>query len=274
MQFDIITIFPHIFDSYFQTSILKRAQEKKFIKIKVHDLRFWAKDKHKTVDDTPYGGGPGMILKIEPIYKALKFLDKRGNPVKSQASTGHSAVKSQVPTGHSPVKSLRSHGAQKKQKIILLTPKGQKFNQKMAGQFSKLDKIIFICGRYEGVDARVEKLVDKKVSVGDYVLTGGELPAMIMVDAITRLLPGVINEESLKEESFGLVSQPRGLGAQSANKIKDFERIGEYPQYTRPEVFTYKTKSAKIKKLKVPKVLLSGNHKKIAEWQLGNQVHR
>jgi len=252
MQFDIITIFPNIFDSYFQTSILKRAQEKKFIKIKIHDLRFWAKDKHKTVDDTPYGGGPGMILKIEPIYKALQFLNKTKSPVKSLPRL---------------IGGQGSHGASKKQKIILLTPKGKQFNQKMASQFSKLDKIIFICGRYEGVDARVEKLVDKKVSVGDYVLTGGELPAMIIIDAITRLLPGVINKESLKEETFSSVAQPQGLGAQSANKIKDFERIGEYPQYTRPEVFTYKTKSDKIRKLKVPKVLLSGNHKKIAEWR-------
>jgi len=218
MQFDIITIFPQIFDSYFQTSILKRAQKKKIIKIKIHDLRFWTKDKHKTVDDTPYGGGPGMILKIEPIYKALKFLNRRKN---------------------------------KKQKIILLTPKGQKFDQKMAHKLSKLDKVIFVCGRYEGVDARVEKLVDKKISVGDYVLTGGELPAMILVDAITRLLPGVINKESLREETFSKLIIN-----------------SEYPQYTRPEVFTYKTKSAKIKKLKVPKVLLSGNHKKIAEWKL------
>jgi len=229
MQFDIITIFPRIFDSYFQTSILKRAQKKKLIKIKIHDLRFWAKDKHKTVDDTPYGGGPGMILKIEPIYKALKFLSKTRIPSKS----------------------LRSHGVLKKQKIVLLTPQGQKFDQKMAGQFSKLDKIIFVCGRYEGVDARVEKLVDKKVSIGDYVLTGGELPAMIIIDATTRLLPGVINKESLKEETFSKLIIN-----------------SEYPQYTRPEVFTYKTKSAKIKKLKVPKVLLSGNHKKIAEWKL------
>jgi len=225
MQFDIITIFPQIFDSYFQTSILKRAQKKKIIKIKIHDLRFWTKDKHKTVDDTPYGGGPGMILKIEPIYEALKFLNRRKN---------------------------------KKQKIILLTPKGQKFDQKMAHKLSKLDKMIFVCGRYEGVDARVEKLVDKKISVGDYVLTGGELPAMILVDAITRLLPGVINKESLREETFN----------KSTINNQQSTISFEYPQYTRPEVFTYKTKPAKIKKLKVPKVLLSGNHKKIAEWKL------
>jgi len=144
----------------------------------------------------------------------------------------------------------------------------------MAIQFSKLDKIIFICGRYEGIDARVEKLVDKKVSVGDYVLTGGELPAMIMIDAITRLLPGVINQESLKEETFSLRIHEQKQKACPVNKIRNFGWVEEYPQYTRPEVFTYKTKSAKIKKLKVPKVLLSGNHKKIAEWRLSNQVYR
>ena len=154
MQFDIITIFPQIFDSYFQTSILKRAQKKKIIKIKIHDLRFWTKDKHKTVDDTPYGGGPGMILKIEPIYEALKFLNRRKN---------------------------------KKQKIILLTPKGQKFDQKMAQRFSKLDQLILISGRYEGVDERIAKhIADEEISIGDYILTGGELPAMTIVDTVTR----------------------------------------------------------------------------------------
>jgi len=275
MQFDIITIFPNIFDSYFQTSILKRAQEKKFIKIKIHDLRFWAEDKHKTVDDAPYGGGPGMILKIEPIYKALQFLNKTKSPVKSLPRL---------------IGGQGSRRASKKQKIILLTPKGKQFNQKMASQFSKLDKIIFICGRYEGVDARVERLVDKKVSVGDYVLTGGELPAMIIIDAITRLLPGVINKKSLDEETFNEsiiparqnFSMREGFGTTGNNQQSlsaealSIRQAGsaqagtinfEYPQYTRPEVFTYKTKSDKIKKLKVPKVLLSGNHKKIAEWR-------
>ncbi|MCF7906687.1 tRNA (guanosine(37)-N1)-methyltransferase TrmD [Patescibacteria group bacterium] len=217
MQFDIITIFPHIFGHYFQTSILKKAQEKKLISINIHDLRDWATDKHKTVDDTPYGGGPGMILKVGPIYRALKFLDS---------------------------KSI------KKEKVLLLSPQGKKFDQKMAKDLSNYERIVLVCGRYEGVDARVDKLVDEKISIGDYVLTGGELPAMVMVDSITRLVPKVINEDSLKEESFSL----------SKNCL-------EYPQYTRPEVFTYKSKSAKLKKLKVPKVLLSGNHQEIAKWK-------
>lgn len=217
MQFDVITIFPDVFEPYFQTSILKRAQERKDIIINIHNLRDWAEGKRKTVDDTPYGGGPGMILKIEPIYRALKSLNSK---------------------------------KKKKQKIILLSPRGRKFDQKMAKKLSSCQRIIFICGRYEGVDARVDKLVDEKISVGDYVLTGGELPAMIMVDAIARLVPGVINPESLKEESFGFS-----------------EDCLEYPQYTRPEVFTCLGKSAKLKKLKVPKVLLSGNHQEIAKWR-------
>ncbi|MDD3101678.1 MAG: tRNA (guanosine(37)-N1)-methyltransferase TrmD [Patescibacteria group bacterium] len=218
MKFDILTIFPDIFENYFNASIIKRAREKKLIKIKVHNFRSFTADKHKKVDDKPYGGGPGMILKIEPLYNALtklKFFSKTKN-----------------------------------QKIILFTPEGKKFDQKMARRLSKLERIILICGRYEGVDARIDKFIDEKISIGDYVLTGGELPAMILVDAITRLIPGVIRQESLKEESFG-----------------DSELTTEYPQYTRPEVFTFKDKFSKIKKLIVPKELLSGNHQKIEKWR-------
>ncbi len=219
MRFDILTIFPEAFESYFKTSIIKRAQDKKIIKIKIYNLRKWAKDKHQTIDDKPYGGGPGMIFKIEPLYKAIQFLKKK--------------------------KIF-------KQKIILLTPDGKQFNQRIAESFSKQDKIILICGHYEGFDCRIEKFIDEKISIGPYILTGGELPAMSIVDATTRLIKGVINKESLKEESFGLA--------------KDFE----YPQYTRPEVFTFKEKSDRIKKLKVPKVLLSGNHAQIKEWKQKN----
>jgi tRNA (guanine37-N1)-methyltransferase len=231
MSFDIITIFPQIFDSYFSESILKRAQKKGLIKIKIHNLRDFTKDKHKTVDDKSYGGGPGMILKVEPIYRAVKYI-KRG---KRQSS--------------------------KKQKIILLTPKGRQFSQKMARHFSKLDRIILICGRYEGVDERVTKFVDAQISVGPYVLTGGEIPAMIIVDTVARLIPGAIKKESLQEETELKIERPTFAGTP---KLKI---VGEYPQYTRPEVFEYKAKSGKIRKLKVPKVLLSGNHKKIAEWR-------
>ncbi|PIY78684.1 MAG: tRNA (guanosine(37)-N1)-methyltransferase TrmD, partial [Parcubacteria group bacterium CG_4_10_14_0_8_um_filter_35_7] len=170
LEFDILTIFPNIFDSYFSESIIKRAQKRKLVKIKIHNLRDYTTDKHRTVDDAPYGGGAGMVMKVEPIYKALHALkSKIQNP---------------------------------KSKVILLSPKGRQFNQRLAERFSNLDRIILICGRYEGVDERVSKFVDKKISIGPYVLTGGELPVMIIVDVITRLIPGVIKKESLEEETF------------------------------------------------------------------------
>ena len=229
MQFDIITIFPEMFESYFSESILKRAQDKKLIKINIHNLRDYTTDKHKTVDDTPYGGGAGMVLKVEPIFSAVRQVESEKLKVKSQRKT------------------------------ILLSAKGKKFDQKMARKFSKLGQIILICGRYEGVDERVTKhIADEEISIGDYVLTGGELPAMIITDAISRLVPGVIKEESLLEESF---SENRGQRTdlayrQAGNKEQKFSR--EYPQYTKPEVF---------KKWRAPKILLSGNHKKIEEWK-------
>ena len=211
MKFNIITIFPKIFDSYFNESIIKRAQEKKLVKINIHDLRDYTTDKHKSVDDKPYGGGPGMVMMIEPIFKAIKKIKK-----------------------------------DKKTKVILFSPKGKKFDQKIAKRYSKLDNLIMICGRYEGVDQRVNKFIDEEISIGDYIITGGEIPAMIVTDAVTRLIPGVIAIESLKEESFSFEKKLRNAKY-------------EYPQYTRPENFN---------NLKVPKVLLSGNHKKIKEWKL------
>ncbi len=216
MQFNIITIFPDIFKSYFKESIIKRAREKKLIKINIFNLRDFTNDRHKTVDDRPYGGGAGMILKVEPIYKAVNQIKKR---IKKN----------------------------KKVKVILFSAKGKKFDQKLAKKFSKLDELILICGRYEGVDERVAKhIADMEISVGDYVLTGGEIPAMILVDAITRLIPGAIKKESLVEESFGgdLIG-------------------GEYPQYTRPEKFC----PQKGASWRIPKVLLSGHHKNIGEWR-------
>lgn len=227
LTFHIITIFPEVFTEYFNTSIIKRAQQKKLVKINVHNLRDFTKDKHKTVDDKPYGGGPGMILKAEPIYKVIKYIKK--------------------------IKRLSN----KKGKIILLSPAGKQFDQKMAKSLSKLNQLVLICGRYEGVDARVENFVDEKISVGPYVLSGGELPAMTMVEAITRLVPGVIRPESLEEESFNLPVTSNQLPVTSA----------EYRQYTRPEVLTIREKNGKIKTLKVPKILLSGNHQAIKKWR-------
>jgi tRNA (guanine37-N1)-methyltransferase len=215
MQFDILTIFPRIFDSYFNESILKRAQKKKLIAINIHDLRQWTENKHKTVDDTPYGGGAGMVLKIEPIFKAIQSL-----------------------------KSLKFVKSKVKTRIILFSAKGKIFTQVDARRLAKYDRIIMICGRYEGVDERVaEHLADEEISIGQYVLTGGEIPAMVLIDSIARLIPSVLgNKNSLKEESYSSIRNS----------------VVEYPHYTKPEVF---------KKWKVPEVLLSGHHKKIEKWR-------
>jgi len=211
LTFDIITIFPNIFDSYLKESFIKKAQEKKLIKINIHDLRKYTKDRHKSVDDRPYGGGLGMVLKIEPIYLALKKIKKKGS------------------------------------KVILFTPRGKKFDQKLAFNLSKTKQVIMICGRYEGVDERVAKhLADMELSIGDFDLMGGELPAMILMETITRLVPKVLGKPELLKE-----------------RITKEKAFIEYPQYTRPEKFM----AGKGKKWVVPKVLVSGDHKKIKEWR-------
>lgn len=208
MRFDLLTLFPDIFDSYFQTSILKRAQEKKKIKIYVHNFRDCTVDKHKTVDEKPYGGGVGMLLKIEPLYKCLQKIKAKKNT--------------------------------KDTKIILTSAKGKLLTQQELQTWSKLKRLVIICGHYEGVDERIKQYIDEEVSIGKYVLTGGELAGMVLVDGIARLLPGVLGKDaSSVEESY------------SAGYL-------EYPQYTRPEEF---------KGLRVPKILLSGDHQKIKNWR-------
>ena len=221
MRFDIITIFPKIFDSYFNESMIKRAREKKLVDIRIHDLRKFSRDKHKKVDDRSYGGGPGMVLKIEPIIRAISSIlsDKR------QATSD-----------------------KKKTKIIFFSASGKQFDAKMSRDWAKkYDRIIMIAGHYEGVDERIFSVLKAKsykleaVSIGPYVLTGGELPAMVVVDAVSRHIKGVLGkEESLEEKRHGV-----GV-----------------PMYTRPEIFKVKSK-----KYRVPKVLLSGDHKKIEEWR-------
>ncbi len=232
MKFDIITIFPEIFQGFLKESLIKKAQDRGLIKISLYDLRKWAKDQHKTVDDKPFGGGRGMILKLEPILKAVSSLSK------SQISNSKSQTnpKSQIP----------------KSKIILFTPRGKKLNQKTAYQFSKLDQLIMICGRYEGVDERVAKYIaDIELSIGDYVLMGGELPAMVVIEAISRLIPGVLGKSEFLPERMTKARGRAGKG------------FIEYPQYTRPEIF----EAPDGKKWRTPKVLLSGNHKKIKAWR-------
>ncbi len=213
IRFDIITIFPNLFDGFLNESLLAKAQKKKLLKIEIHNLRDFTADKHKKVDDKLFGGGLGMVMKVEPIYRAVQALKKSPASLKLRRTS----------------------------KTILFTPRGKKFTQKMAYEFSKFDQLIFICGRYEGVDERVAKnIADYKISIGDYVLMGGEIPAMAVIEIVSRLIPGVIGKpEFLKERSIR-------------------KAFVEYPQYTRPEMF---------KDWKVPKVLLSGDHKKIEEWR-------
>jgi len=221
MLIDILTLFPKMFEGPFEESIIKRAKEKGLAEIKIHNLRNWANDKHKTVDDRPYGGGAGMILKVDVIDKALTEIKNQKPKIKNQ---------------------------NKKVKTILLSAKGSLFTQDKACQLSKLDHLILIAGHYEGVDERVAlHLVDEEISIGNYILTGGEIPAMVIVDSVVRLIPGVLNPKSLAEESFS-----------SNTKYQKLNTNIEYPQYTRPENY---------KGWKVPEVLLSGNHKEIEKWR-------
>jgi len=213
MRFDIITILPETFGSYVDSSIIRRARASGIVKFKFHNPRDFVKDKHKTVDDKPYGGGAGMVLMAEPILKACGAIKK-----------------------------------EKRKKIILLSAKGKQFNQKMArGWAKKYRQIILISARYEGIDERVKTILKaEEISIGPYVLTDGDIASMVLISALTRLLPGAIKWESLKEESY-------------------FNLL-EYPHFTRPEIIKYKGK-----KYFVPKILLSGNHKKIEEWRRKHQ---
>ncbi|MFH0739562.1 MAG: tRNA (guanosine(37)-N1)-methyltransferase TrmD [bacterium] len=213
MKIDIVTIFPEIFDFYLGQSLINKAQKKGVLKIKTHQLRDFTSDKHNTVDDKPFGGGRGMILKTEPIIKALSKLTVR----------------------------------QAHRRVILFSPRGKKFTQKMATNWAKQKQLIFICGRYEAIDERVAKnLATDIVSIGDYVLMGGELPALVVIESVARLLPGAVgNSESLIGE-----------------RITEKGGFVEYPQYTRPDVVEINGKKARV-----PKVLLSGNHKEIDAWR-------
>lgn len=205
MKVDVLTLFPEIFHSFFQWSIVGRAIDKGLVNLNSINIRDFSKDKHKKVDDYPYGGGPGMVMKPEPIYDAIE--------------------------------SVRTNNS----KVIYLSPKGKVFNQELAKEISIEKHLILLCGHYEGIDNRiVENYVDMEISIGDYVLTGGELPAMVIIDSIIRLIPGVLgSEESYKDESH-------------------YNGLLEYPQYTRPRVFNGYS---------VPDVLLSGDHSKIEKWR-------
>ena len=203
MKFDVLTLFPEMFGAM-NSSIIGKAQEKNLIEINLINIRDFSKDKHKKVDDMPYGGGAGMVMKADVIYDAYKSIENQ------------------------------------KAKVIYMSPQGKKLNQKKVEELAQEEEIVILCGHYEGVDQRIiEKIVDEEISIGDYVLTGGELPAMVLIDSVSRYTDGVIAKESIEEESFT-------------------NGILEYPQYTRPEVF---------EGMKVPEILLSGHHQNIDKWR-------
>ena len=205
MRFDVLTLFPEMYEPL-KASILGKAQETKKIDINVINIRDFSKDKHKKVDDTPYGGGAGMVIKPDVVYDAYQSIEEKENAI-----------------------------------VIYLSPQGATLNQKKVEQLAKQNHLILLCGHYEGIDQRVlDEIVDEEISIGDYVLTGGELPSMVLIDSVSRYVEGVLTQESIQEESFS-------------------NGLLEYPQYTRPETFLKK---------KVPEVLLSGHHKNIRKWRL------
>ncbi len=208
MKIDILTLFPSMFTGFINESIIKRAINNNLVEINIHNIRDYSPFKNKQVDDYPFGGGPGMVLMCEPIFKGVEDLKKENT------------------------------------KVIMLTPSGEVFNQKVATKLSKLEHIILLCGHYEGFDERIKTIVDMEISIGDYILTGGEIPAMAITDTIVRLIPGVINNESLDSESFN-------------------DNLLDYPVYTRPEVF---------RGMKVPEVLLSGHHANIEKYRKEEQL--
>jgi len=215
VRFDVLTIFPRIFAAPLDETILRRAQDAGLIEVAVHDLRDWATDRHRTVDDYPFGGGPGMVMKPEPLFEAVSAIQPLAEP---------------------------------RATVVLLTPQGERLDQELVEELAGLPRLLLICGRYEGVDERVrESLVEREVSVGDFVVSGGELPALLLIDAVSRQVPGVLGSDlSLDEESFsgGLL---------------------EYPQYTRPAEFEGHA---------VPNVLLSGHHAEIAKWRRRQRLLR
>jgi tRNA (guanine37-N1)-methyltransferase len=226
-RFDILTIFPRIIDAYVGESILKRAQEKGVAKITAHDLRNFTTDKHRATDDTPYGGGAGMVMKAEPILKCAAEVLKKGKV------------------------------APRRRRLLIMSAKGQPFSQELAYSYAKkCDQLVLVCGRYEGIDERVKTILKaEEISIGPYVTTDGDVAAMAIISAVARLLPGVISWDSLAEESHwdAVLRAERETGD---------DKLLEYPHYTRPEVVVWKGK-----RYRVPSVLLSGNHRDIAKWR-------
>jgi len=249
MRFDILTLFPDMFAGPLTESIIKRAIQAGKIQIALHDIRAYATDKHHTADDAPYGGGAGMVMKAEPLAAAIRSVtsDKMTRPALSAVEGVNSAegwqddkMIDQAPDSHPVILSPRHL-------VILMSPAGDRFTQTIAYELAGYHRLVLVCGHYEGIDERVrEALIDRELSIGDYVLTGGELAAMVVVDAVARLVPGVIDAESIGEESYG-------------------GGLLEYPHYTRPSVWEGR---------EVPQILLSGHHGQVAQWRRQQQLRR
>jgi tRNA (guanine37-N1)-methyltransferase len=231
MRIDLVTIFPEFFHGPLDFGILRRAQQSGLVEVNVHDLRDYTRDKHRTVDDRPFGGGEGMVLKPEPMFESLERLSVTGRDTRVSGES--------------------------KESVILLSAQGQRLGQALAHELAQLERMVLICGRYEGVDERVsEYLADREISIGDYVLSGGELGAAVIVDAVTRLIPGVVgNEASTKQESFTSHDEVAGPGPSSTCGSGG---LLDYPHYTRPADFRGMT---------VPEVLVNGNHEEIRRWR-------
>jgi len=242
MRIDILTLFPEMFESPLNYSILKRAQEQGIVAIAVTNIRDFTTDKYHKVDDKPYGGGPGMVMMPGPLFDCFEHVEKLGAPASSCRGRGD-------PKRHESRAGCPRHG-----RVILLTPQGQRFDQAKARELAGEDRLILIAGRYEGFDERIRMGLDaEQISIGDYILNGGELAAMVIIDAVVRLLRGALgDEDSAKDDSFSV-------------RANDDSPLLEYPQYTRPEVF---------RGMKVPEILLSGDHAKIAQWRREQALER
>jgi tRNA (guanine37-N1)-methyltransferase len=232
MKADVVTIFPDFFRGPLEYGITRRAQESGLAKIQVHDLRGFTHDRHRTVDDRPFGGGEGMVLKPEPLFECLESL---GVAPREQRVAG-----------------------QVKESVVLLSAQGRRFSQGVAAELALLDRLVFVCGRYEGVDERVaDYLADREISIGDYVLSGGEIAAAVIVEAVMRLLPGAVgNEASTQQESFTVDAKPKTTGG--ADSTCGSNGLLDYPHYTRP---------AEFRGMAVPEALFSGNHEEIRRWR-------
>jgi tRNA (guanine37-N1)-methyltransferase len=249
MRFDLITIFPEFFAGPLEHGIVRRARESGLVEVRVLDLRAFTKDRHRTVDDRPFGGGEGMVLKPEPLFEAVESL------------VGHSVGDAAKPGARNP-----------KAGVVLMSAAGRVFRQETARSYAELERIIFICGRYEGVDERVaEHLATEEISVGDFVLSGGELPAMMIVDAVTRLLPGALgNEASSQNESFSRVARPESnalppVGNASHESRATSHALLDFPHYTRP---------AEYRGWAVPEILIGGNHREVAKWRRAAAIEK